>query len=443
MDTMNKVSLKKLGIFGLVIISVVGGVFLSVKLAFFLMPFLIAFALSSLMEPLIRVLDSKLRIKRKFSAPIILLLLLAIIVTLVVLGVLRLIEEIKWLIASAPGFFSNLYTKISELMIKGEEYIEWLPVEITDNLGVIISNLSNTVTNFGKALVKGAFVTAISLPEAIIFTIITILATYFMAKDRHRIASVIRHHLPATWVNRILTLKKDLFMAIFGYLRAALIMMVITFTELFIGLSIIQEKYALLLAFLIALIDALPVLGAGGVLIPWSIYSFIAGDIRMGVSVIILYFVVLVVRQIVEPKVVGQQIGVHPLLTLLAMYTGLRMIGFAGLILGPITFILIRNILVTIYRKKPVREIIGFDRDEADTGTADSGGSIPYNGASDYGGGESDAGPADNDSAEPAGGSPDNDHSGSAARPEPAKTAVDGTVTNESPSGSDADNQRA
>ena len=195
MDTMNKVSLKKLGIFGLVIISVVGGVFLSVKLAFFLMPFLIAFALSSLMEPLIRVLDSKLRIKRKFSAPIILLLLLAIIVTLVVLGVLRLIEEIKWLIASAPGFFSNLYTKISELMIKGEEYIEWLPVEITDNLGVIISNLSNTVTNFGKALVKGAFVTAISLPEAIIFTIITILATYFMAKDRHRIASVIRHHL--------------------------------------------------------------------------------------------------------------------------------------------------------------------------------------------------------------------------------------------------------
>ena len=169
----------------------------------------------------------------------------------------------------------------------------------------------------------------------------------------------------------------------------------------------------------------------------------IAGDIRMGVSVIILYFVVLVVRQIVEPKVVGQQIGVHPLLTLLAMYTGLRMIGFAGLILGPITFILIRNILVTIYRKKPVREIIGFDRDEADTGTADSGGSIPYNGASDYGGGESDAGPADNDSAEPAGGSPDNDHSGSAARPEPAKTAVDGTVTNESPSGSDADNQRA
>ena len=251
MDTMNKVSLKKLGIFGLVIISVVGGVFLSVKLAFFLMPFLIAFALSSLMEPLIRVLDSKLRIKRKFSAPIILLLLLAIIVTLVVLGVLRLIEEIKWLIASAPGFFSNLYTKISELMIKGEEYIEWLPVEITDNLGVIISNLSNTVTNFGKALVKGAFVTAISLPEAIIFTIITILATYFMAKDRHRIASVIRHHLPATWVNRILTLKKDLFMAIFGYLRAALIMMVITFTELFIGLSIIQEKYALLLAFLI------------------------------------------------------------------------------------------------------------------------------------------------------------------------------------------------
>ena len=397
MDEKYKVSLKKFGIFCLVVISVLGGVFLAVKLAFFLMPFLIAFALSSLMEPLIKVLDSKLRIKRKFSAPIILLLLLAIIVTLVVLGVLRLIEEIKGLIVSAPSFFANLYTEISELIIKGEEYFEWMPVEITDNLGSIITNLSNTVTNFGKALVKGAFVTAISLPEAIIFTIITILATFFMVKDRHRIAAVIRRHLPESWVNRILAIKNDLFMAIFGYLRAALIMMVITFTELFIGLSIIQEKYALLLAFLIAFIDALPVLGTGGVLIPWSIYSFITGDIRMGVSVIILYFVVLVVRQVVEPKVVGQQIGVHPLLTLLAMYIGLRLIGLIGLILGPITFILIRNILVTIYRNRTIREIIGFDGNE------------PGSGTSDPGGGESDAGPADIDGAEPAGNSSDHD----------------------------------
>ncbi|HPV01338.1 MAG TPA: sporulation integral membrane protein YtvI [Clostridiales bacterium] len=365
--------LKRLGIFVLVVISVVGGVLLAVRLALFLMPFLIAFALSSLMEPLIRVLDSKLRINRKISAPIILLLLMAIIVTLVVLGILRLIDEIRVLIASAPAFFSSLYREISELMAKGAEHIDWLPVEITDNLGSIIANLSNTVTNFGKTLVKGAYVTALSLPEVIMFTIVTILGTYFMAKDRHAITAVLRRHLPEDWVTRIRSIKNDLFMAIFGYLRAALIMMAITFTELLIGLTIIRARYTLLLAFLIAVIDALPILGTGSVLIPWSLYSLVTGDIRMGVSVFVLYLVILVIRQFVEPKVVGQQIGVHPLLTLLAMYTGLKLLGFPGMILGPITFILIRNILVTIFRKKPIKDIIGFDSVMSDTGSVSSG----------------------------------------------------------------------
>ncbi len=355
-------NIKRIALFAIVVVSVIAGVFLVFRLAFFLLPFLIAFGLSSLMEPLIKVLNKKLRISRRISAPIILLLMLAVIITLVVLGVLRLIDEIRALIITAPAFFTQLYAQINELMIEGSKYIEWLPTEITDNLGSVLSNLSNTVTSFGKTVVKGAFVTAISLPEAIIFTIITILATFFMAKDREKISSVLMHQLPEIWITRILKIKKDLFSAIFGYIRAALIIMVITFTELLIGLSIIGVEYALLLAFLIAIIDALPVLGAGGVLIPWSLYSFITGDIRMGVSVIVLYLVVLVIRQIVEPKVVGQQIGVYPLVTLLAMYIGLKLIGFAGLILGPITFLLIRNILATIYKGKSVKEIIGFDR---------------------------------------------------------------------------------
>jgi sporulation integral membrane protein YtvI len=170
------------------------------------------------------------------------------------------------------------------------------------------------------------------------------------------------NQLPESWISRVLKIKKDLFVAIFGYIKAALIIMAITFTELLIGLSIIGVEYPLMLAFLIAIIDALPVLGTGGILIPWSLYSFVTGDIRMGISLIALYLVVLVIRQIVEPKVVGQQIGVYPLLTLLAMYIGLKMIGFAGLILGPITFLLIRNILTTIYKNRPIKDIIGFDK---------------------------------------------------------------------------------
>ncbi|MEN6313739.1 MAG: sporulation integral membrane protein YtvI [Clostridiaceae bacterium] len=351
--------LKKILIFAAVVVSVLAGVFLSFRLAYFLLPFLIAFALSSLMEPIIRQMG-KLHIKRKIAAPVVLLILLAIIVFLLIIILLRLIEEFKSLIISAPGLLSSVYSQFVEWTDKSTKLFEWLPKEITDNLGSIISNLSSAITNLGTTVLKGAYTTAISFPEALVFTVITVMATYFMASDREKISSVFHHHLPESWIKRILSIKKDMFSAVFGYLRAALIIMSITFIELFIGFNIIGVKYPLLLAFLISIIDALPVLGTGGVLIPWALYSFVTNDIRMGVSLIVLYLIVLVIRQIIEPKIVGRQIGVYPLLTLAAMYTGLQLIGFAGLILGPITFLLVRNIFIAIYKGRTFKDIIGY-----------------------------------------------------------------------------------
>jgi len=366
MNIKHNIVLKKIALFTIVVVAVVAGVLLMFRLAFFLLPFLIAFALSSLMEPIIRFLTKKIHFKRGAAAPIVLLLILGSIVTLVVLAIIKLIKEFKSLLVIAPDLLSNLYTKIMELVHQGSEYIKWMPVELTDNIRNAFTNLSATITSFSATIVKGAFVTAASLPEILIFTLITILATFFLSKDRDRISAVFVRHLPESWLHRILAVKKDLFNALFGYLRAALIMMTITFTEVFIGLSIIGIDYALLMAFITALIDALPVLGTGSVLIPWSLYSFVTGDIRMGISILVLYLVVLIVRQVFEPKVVGHQIGVYPLMTLLAMYTGLRLIGFAGLILGPISYLIIRNIMVTIYKNKPVKEIIGLDGQDTD-----------------------------------------------------------------------------
>lgn len=368
MNIKQNVVLRKTALFIIVLVTVVVGVILAFRLAFFLMPFLIAFALSSLMEPAIRILTKKVRFKRGVAAPIVLLLILGSIITLLVLAILKLIKEFKDLLVIAPELVSNLYAKTMELIQQGSEYINWMPVELTASLREAFMDLSATVTGFSATVVKGAFLTAVTLPEILIFTLITILATFFLSKDRDRIAAVFARHLPDSWLRRVLAVKKDLFNALFGYLRAALIMMTITFTEVFIGLSIIGIDYALLMAFLTALIDALPVLGAGSVLIPWSLYSFITGDMRMGISTVVLYLVVLIVRQVIEPKVVGHQIGVYPLMTLLAMYVGLRVIGFAGLILGPITYLIIRNILLTIYKGRPVKEIIGLDGREREPG---------------------------------------------------------------------------
>lgn len=364
MNTLFRDKLKKFALFAAVILSVLAGVLFSYWLAFFLLPFLISFLLSSIMEPLIKLLNTKLHISRKVSAPVLLLLLLAILALLLVMAVIRIIKELKVLVATVPALLQTLYKQILAWMDQGYQLFDWLPVGITDNLGSVISNISSTITNLGTSIVKGAFATAISFPEALVFTLITIMATYFMTSDRDRISRALVRQLPASWVNRLLTIKRDMFSALFGYLRAALIIMTITFAELFIGFTVIGVGYPLLLAFIIAIIDALPVLGTGGVLIPWAVYSFVTNDIRMGISILVLYIVVLAIRQIVEPKVVGHQIGVYPLLTLIAMYFGLQLIGFAGLILGPITFLLIRNIIIMIYKNKTFKDIIGYDTKE-------------------------------------------------------------------------------
>lgn len=365
-------TLKKIVIFAAVFISVLLGVFLSFKLALLLLPFAIAFALSSIAEPLIRILTKKLHIKRKLAAPIILLIFLLVIVFLLVLIILKLIAEAKSFIMALPGFITALYSYLNS-WIYNMTVPDWIPPEIlyglgsvADNVSDILSNLSVALTNLGKSIVKGAYTTALSFPEILLFTLITIIATFFMASDREKISSVFLQHLPRKWVARILTLKKEMFSAIFGYLKAAMIIMSVTFAELFIGLSIIGVKYSLLLALLIALMDALPVLGAGGALIPWSIISFLLGNTRLGISIFVLYLLILIIRQIIEPRIVGQQIGVHPLLTLIAMYLGLQLIGVAGLILGPITFILIRNIISTIYKGKTFKDIIGLTDNDSD-----------------------------------------------------------------------------
>ena len=141
------------------------------------------------------------------------------------------------------------------------------------------------------------------------------------------------------------SLIKSLKLACGGYIRAQLIIMTIVFTILLIGFSILGVKTAVLFAFIIAVIDMIPILGTGTVLLPWAVISLLQSNYKLAVGLVIIYLVVLLTRQLIEPKIVGSQIGLHPLATLLAMYTGYKLIGMFGMILGPITAILIVSLV--------------------------------------------------------------------------------------------------
>lgn len=331
---------------------------LAVKASVYLIPFILAFAISTLIEPLIRFLMKKVRLPRKFASAVTILFVLSTFGFIISLIISKLITELTSISRVFPRYVSEFYDNINGLLAKGNIVFSALPAEITANIQAVIQDLlkslSNSIGTFAKALVS----TAVSLPEALIFTLVTILSTYFFASDRDRIYEYFKSHLPDSWTNRLLSIKDDLFSALFGYLRAQLILMTLTFTELFIGFSIMGVKYALVLAVTISIIDALPILGTGGVLIPWSIYQLLLGDFRLGISLFILYAIVLVVRQMTEPKVLSQQIGLHPLVTLTAMYTGLKIFGVLGLILGPITVLVLKNILSGVFKSGMIKELL-------------------------------------------------------------------------------------
>ncbi len=328
------------------------------KVGIFLAPFVIALLISMLLEPPIRFIMRKVKLKRRLSALISLLLFLSTIGSLLALLIIRLISEIISLYDVLDQYYTSLNDSIGELITKISDFYSWLPVEVTSNLGSIFVDVSKFVIDVLNKFAKGVVTTAISMPQVFLFIIVTILSAYFLTSDRDKIYTAIRRHLPVNWQIKVQSIRNDMFSALFGYIRAQLILMSITFTELSIGFTIIGFRQPLLFALLISVFDALPIFGIGGILVPWTIYLFISGSISSGIGLAVLYIIVIIVRQLIEPKILGKQIGIHPLMTLLAMYVGMRLMGVPGLIVGPVTMLIFKNILSGFLKGRSFSDIL-------------------------------------------------------------------------------------
>lgn len=349
---------QKLKRLGFILIALIIGLFLIYRSTYYLLPFIIAFTLSSFMEPLIRLLINKAKIPRKLSAAISLVVVLVVLGYLLTALITKVVGEIKALVSSSPQFINEVYKNILSLSNKSSDLLISVPEEFTLYIGGVVESSFKSVSNILNSILDQVLSFAISLPSALIFFLITVLATYFMASGRKEIGAAFKAQLPEDWYEKLVTIRNEVFISLFQLIKAYIIIMSITFTELLIGFSIIKLRYTLILAFLICIVDILPVLGTGTVLIPWSIYSFLTGDTKMGISILVIYIVILIVRQIVEPKIIGHQIGVHPLLTLMAIYVGLKIFGTVGLMLGPIIMLIIKNTLSVLFKGRSIFDIL-------------------------------------------------------------------------------------
>lgn len=342
----------------IILILVISGLFIISKFALFVLPFIIAFILSSLIEPIVKTFEIKLNLPRKTAVVLALIIISTLLGFLLTLVISRLVNELISISVFLPGYFSEMYENLNSSIKKLFHAYVSLPDGIAKNIETVLQSFSKSLTQLFSSIIKMIINAAISIPEALIFIIVTILSTYFISCDKDKIYDYFKNRLPEKLVYKVVIIKKDLLYAMFGYIKAQLILMSITFCELFTGFIIIHIHQPLVLALFISIIDALPILGAGSILIPWLLYEFLIGDVRLGISLLFVYFIVLIVRQMIEPKILSKQIGIHPLLTLLAMYSGLKLFGFIGLILGPITILILKNILFGALKNKPLKEIL-------------------------------------------------------------------------------------
>ncbi|HEX3029149.1 MAG TPA: sporulation integral membrane protein YtvI [Clostridia bacterium] len=328
------------------------------KLALYLLPFVLALALSTLIEPIIKFFIKKFGLPRKISTAVTLLLMLVVFGFLTGLLVFRVISEVRSFYITFPHSFANFYNNINNLLDEGSEIYLGLPEEFARSIDAVISNISLSIMNIINTIFQGILNTAVSIPETIIFIVVTILSTYFLSSDREKIYKFFKQHLPAKVLKRLTIINGNIFTALFGYVKALLILMAVTFTILCIGFLTIGVKYALMTALFICLVDALPILGTGTIMIPWALYEFLTGQKRLGLYILVIYGVVVLVRQLIEPKVVGKQIGVHPLLTLLAMYAGLKFLGVLGMFAGPIIAMVLKSILEGAFKDTNIKDVV-------------------------------------------------------------------------------------
>ena len=310
-----------LSLFGTVLFIVIG-----YKALVFFMPFVIGWLISSIASPVVSLLEKKLKITRKLGSALIIVAVLGGIVFLVYLIISNLWREVETLISNMPSMYKDLETGFREIGSGMEGIFRMLPEEAQETIGSVIGKLDeqagNIVGRFSEPTVNAAGRFAKKIPSILIGIIVTFISAYFFIEDRDEVLHNAKRIAPDPIVIRMTMVCDNLKYAVGGYFKAQLKIMVVVFVLLAVGFTLMGQHFTFLLAILIAF---LPFFGTGTALLPWAAYKFLVGNYKMTIGLLILYGVTQLVRQLIQPKLVGDSLGMNPLLTLVFLYIGYRM----------------------------------------------------------------------------------------------------------------------
>ena len=310
--------------------------FLLPKFLVFFMPFVIGWIISMIANPLVRFLEKRVKIVRKHGSMMIIIGVLAAVIGLGYLGISRLVTEAGHLITNLPQMYANLQEDFEEIGENLEVFYHRLPKDTQENLEEAGTELTGYLGGLVQAIGEPTFDAAgnfvKNVPGTLVAIIMSLLSAYFFTAERDAILAELKKAAPSG-----------------------------VYVLLVIGLFILKVDFVLLVAFLIAFLDMLPFFGTGTVLWPWAAIKILSGDYQIAIGLMILYAVTQIVRQVIQPKIVGDTIGMNPLATLIFMYIGYKVSSIAGMIIAvPLGMILINLYQAGVFENqiRCVRELV-------------------------------------------------------------------------------------
>lgn len=308
----------------------------------YLLPFVIAaFVAWSVQKPA-GFISQKVKIKTGISAAVLAALLYLFAATAVFFIIYRIALALGNIFNDLPSILDSVVTLISKAEKRITSALNEISPDFTEQISLFAADMLNNIRiKITGVFSSSAATIAKKAPSFLFSSVIALVASCYIAKDFKGLTKFLSYLCGKKIYINLLKIKDILCSSVLKIIKGYLLLMLLTFGELTVGFLIIGIKYAPLWALLIALIDLLPVLGTGVVLIPWAIAEFFIGNTRIGISLFVIYITITIVRNFSEPKIIGNKIGINPLFTLLAMFIGLKLFGFAGLFILPVTLIVI------------------------------------------------------------------------------------------------------
>ncbi len=304
-------------------------------------PFVIGFIVAYFLKAPIALLSRKLKIPRKPAALLTVMLFYVTVGSVIALLGMKLVGGVTDLLVRLPGLYENyglpylvqVMGNIEAILYQMDDSfvaaINGVGSQMLGSLGNLVSKLSGYAISFVSSF-------AASLPTMFIDVVLMLISSFFIAGDYEQLRGFFINQLSDNARKIFIQIKEYVVGTLLVCIRSYAIIMSITFLELSIGLSILKINHAVLVAACIAVFDVLPVLGTGGIMVPWVVLTAVRGNFGLALGLLLVYIVVTIIRNIIEPKIVGGQLGLHPVVTLASMYAGVRLLGGIGLFGFPI-----------------------------------------------------------------------------------------------------------